>query len=460
LLATQLLIIPMKSTIFAIKGKNILCPGGFKNGALLISDTKIVDFVEHLPVNFQGEVIDAAEQIVMPGLIDCHVHINEPGRSHWEGFDTACKAAAAGGITSMIEMPLNASPVTISRKNFEIKLTAAANKLHVNCGFWGGVVPDNEHELNDLLESGVFGLKAFLTHSGIDEFPNTTAAHLRNALRILKKHNKPLLVHCELDEPHLDTKLLEETPNSYQAYLKSRPKSWENKAVQLMIDLCRETQAAVHLVHISSAEALPLIRAAKHEGLPITAETCPQYLCLFAEMIQDGATHFKCAPPIREKQNNEFLWEALKDGTLDFIVTDHSPAPPDMKETNSGNFAKAWGGIAGLQFLLPLVYTAAKERGFTIEQVAKLTSFNVAQFIGMSQTKGKLQSGYDADIVCWDPTKSFTVAQDLIHHRHKICPYEGMKLFGVVQQCWVAGELVFDDGNFLHLEQGKILLKK
>jgi allantoinase len=459
LLATLLEIIPMKSTIFAIKGKNILCPDGIKNGILLIDGAKIIDFVEQLPENFQGKIVDVAERIVMPGLIDCHVHINEPGRTHWEGFDTATKAAAAGGITSMIEMPLNASPVTTNRTNFKIKLEATTNKLHVNCGFWGGVVPNNETELNDLLESGVFGLKAFLTHSGIDDFPNTTASHLRNALLILKKHNKPLLVHCELDEPHEDSKLLEETPNSYQAYLKSRPKSWENKAVQLMIDLCRETQSAVHLVHISSAEALPLIRAAKLEGLPITAETCPQYLCLFAEMIPDGATHYKCAPPIREKQNNELLWEALKDGTLDFIVTDHSPAPPDRKEIRSGNFAKAWGGIAGLQFLLPLIYTAAKERGFTIEQVAKLTSLHVAQFIGMAETKGKLQQGYDADIVCWDATKSFTVTQDLIHHRHKICPYEGMKLFGVVEQCWVAGELVFDKGNFLHLEQGKILLR-
>ena len=339
-------------------------------------------------------------------------------------------------------------------------MEATRNKLTVNCGFWGGVVPDNGPELAELLESGVFGLKAFLTHSGIPDFPNTLKEHLRNALEVLKNFDMPLLVHCELETPNDASILLQKNPRSYQAYLKSRPKSWENNAVNLMLDLCRETRASVHVVHVSSAEALPLIAAAKKEGLAITAETCPHYLFFNSETITDGATTFKCAPPIREKQNNEKLWEALKDGTLDFVVSDHSPTLPSLKEIESGNFIKAWGGIAGLQFSLPVMWTAGRDRGFSIETISNLMSTRVATFMKLNSHKGKIEKGFDADLVVWNPNKKFKVETKCIQHRHKITPYADCELFGVVEQTYVNGIKVFDDVNYLHLNQGKVLLSK
>ncbi|MEO5572144.1 MAG: allantoinase AllB [Bacteroidia bacterium] len=444
---------------FGIKSKNILTPSGFVDGYILIRNGKIEDVIRSLPSGEGWGGADVGESIVMPGIIDPHVHINEPGRTKWEGFDTATKAAAAGGITTMIEMPLNASPVTTTKNNFQIKLNAAKHKLHVNCGFWGGVVPDNENDLEELLENGVFGLKAFLTHSGIDDFPNTNAEHLRKALKILKKHNKPLLVHCELDTVHDDLKLLDQNPKSYSAYLKSRPKNWEDNAIKLMIDLCRETEAHVHIVHLSSANSNEQIKKAKQEGLPLTVETAPHYLFFNAEEIPDGATEYKCAPPIREKENNESLWNALLDGTIDFIATDHSPAPPSMKKIELGNFKKAWGGIAGLQFSLPAIWTKAKDKNISTQQIAKWLCENPAKFIGLENTKGKIQKGFDADIVVWNPDKKFTVEENMIQHRHKITPHLNKELSGVVEQTYVAGKKVFDDGKFINLHGGKILFR-
>jgi allantoinase len=444
----------------AIKSKRILTPEGVREGIILIEKGEISAVI---PANAAHEgftIEDVGDLLVMPGVIDPHVHINEPGRTDWEGFETATKAAAKGGITTLIDMPLNSSPVTTSVNNFHIKTAASMGQLHVNCGFWGGVVPDNLNELDALLQSGVFGLKAFLTHSGIDDFPNTEAEHLRIALTLLKKYDKPLLVHCELDEAIPEAELLTKNPRSYDAYLKSRPASWENKAIALMIKLCRETGARVHIVHLSSAEAIAQIKAAKAEGLPITVETGQHYLFFNAEQINDGATEFKCAPPIREKENNEQLWKALKDLTIDFIATDHSPAPPELKEIGTGNFQKAWGGIAGLQFALPVVWTAAKERGFTLEQVSKWLSTNIAGFLHLHNSKGKIMKGYDADLVIWDPEKQFIVAADDIQHRHKVSPYIGQQLTGVVEQTYVYGQKVYDHENYLHLNAGKILLKK
>ena len=433
-------------------------PDRIQEAIILLSDGKIGDVLTHLNYNVDFQVEDIDEKIIMPGIIDPHVHINEPGRTEWEGFDTATKAAAAGGITTMIEMPLNSNPVTTNAKNFQIKLEAAKNKLHVNCGFWGGVVPDNLNELEELLASGVFGLKAFLTHSGIDDFPNTNADHLRKALKILKKYIKPLLVHCELDAMHDDLKLLEPNPKSYTAYLKSRPKNWEDNAIKLMIDLCRETETHVHIVHLSSANSIEQIQKAKQEGLPLTVETAPHYLFFNAEEIPDGATQYKCAPPIREKENNDQLWNALLDGTIDFIATDHSPAPPSLKEIESGNFKKAWGGIAGLQFSLPAVWTKAREKNISVEQIPKWLCENPAKFIGLQNSKGKIQRGFDADIVIWNPEKNFIVEEKIIQHRHKITPYLNLELTGVVEQTYVSGKKVFDDNEFKYLNSGRILL--
>ena len=368
----------------------------------------------------------------------------------------------------MIEMPLNASPVTTTVEALKLKLETAKGKLHVNCGFYGGVIPGNIDDLNGLLNAGVFGIKAFLTHSGIDEFPNVTEADLRRALPILRRHDAKLLVHCELEGPVVSSQLSGQqattkepdnseprtdnstnAPRSYQQYLDSRPAQWETDAIALMIRLSEEFDVHVHIVHVSAAEALPLIRDAKKRGLRITAETCPHYLVFCAEEIPDGATEFKCAPPIRERANNELLWEALKDGTLDFVATDHSPAPPDIKEQQSGDFMKAWGGIAGLQFLLPAFWTGAKDRGFSLEDVARLLCEHPAQFLGLKQ-KGRIAPGCDADLVIWDPEASFVVKEEMIQHRHKLTPYAGRSLFGALARTVVGGKTVFGDGSFVN----------
>lgn len=427
-------------------------------GAIVVKDGIITDVVDHVEANENFMMIDAGDNIVMPGIIDPHVHINEPGRTEWEGFETATKAAAAGGITTMIEMPLNASPVTTTKNNFELKLAAAKNKLHVNCGFWGGVIPENEYELEALLDAGVFGLKAFLTHSGIDEFPNAHENELRNALRIVKKYNRPLLVHCELDAENADAHLLENNHRSYDAYLKSRPRAWENNAIKMMIDLCRETEAHVHIVHLSSSEALPMIAIAKKEGLPLTVETAQHYLFFDAENIADGATEYKCAPPIREKKNNDLLWDALQNGLIDFVATDHSPAPPEMKEIQSGNFGKAWGGIAGLQFSLPAMWTRMKEKNIDINNIAKWMCANPAKFIHLQNKKGKIEKGYDADIVIWNSNQNFIVTESMIEHRHKITPYVNCKLYGQTMHTIIKGNVIYNNGEFNVQNRGEILL--
>lgn len=436
----------------AIHSTRVITPSGVIEATLILADGKIQDVlpgrVERDGIPFES----FGDKVIMPGVIDTHVHINEPGRTEWEGFETATKAAAAGGITTLIEMPLNASPVTTTVEALKLKLDAAKGKLHVTVGFYGGVIPGNIDDLDGLLSAGVFGIKAFLTHSGIDEFPNVTEADLRKALPILKmsssrnsgKHDAKLLVHCELEHsnPQPVTRQPATDPRSYANYLASRPAHWETDAIALMIRLSEEFDVHVHIVHVSAAEALPLIRDAKKRGLRITAETCPHYLLFCAEEIPDGATEYKCAPPIRERANNELLWDALKDGTLDFVATDHSPAPPGMKETRSGDFMKAWGGIAGLQFLLPAFWTGAKERGFSLEDVARLLCEHPATFLGLKQ-KGRIAPGCDADLVVWDPEASFVVKEEMVQHRHKLTPYVERTLLGVVERTLIAGTPVF-----------------
>lgn len=442
---------------FAIHSSRVVTPNGLQNATVFIEDGQIIG-LEAGRVQHEGFPLqEHGDDVIMPGLIDPHVHINEPGRTEWEGFDTATKAAAAGGITTLVDMPLNSSPVTTNAAAFRQKLEAAASKTHVNCGFWGGIVPDNLDDLEALLQSGVLGIKAFLTHSGIDDFPNVTEAHLRKGIPLLKKYEVPLLVHCELDTPHDGLAKLDETPRNYMAYLGSRPRSWEDKAIELMIKLCAEYETKVHIVHLSSSNAIPMLRKAKDAGLDITVETCPHYLYFSAETIPDGATLYKCAPPIREKENNDQLWQALKDDLIDFVATDHSPAPPALKEMQSGNFKKAWGGIAGLQFSLPVTWTKAKNKGFSIADIAKLMSTNVADFLNLGHKKGKLAAGYDADIVIWQPEAAFEVKEAIIQHRHKLSPYLGATLNGLVKQTYVMGFKVFDQGAFPHLSKGQII---
>jgi allantoinase len=437
----------------AIKSKNIIAENELKQGYVLIDDKHIVDIVTTLPESVM-EVIDATDKVVMAGLIDPHVHINEPGRTDWEGFNTATKAALAGGLTSLVDMPLNSSPVTTTAKAFDEKLNATKNKLHTNVGFWGGLIPGNEKEIEPLIEKGVLGFKAFLTHSGIDEFPNVTEEDLRKSMPIIAKYNLPLLVHCELSDDNLQ---MNDDGRIYKNYLSSRPKEWEDKAIAMMIRLCEEFNCRTHIVHLSSSNSIEQIAKAKQKGLPLTVETAQHYLYFNAEEIKDGATQYKCAPPIREKENNEKLWQALKDGIIDFVATDHSPSTPNLKELLSGDFMKAWGGIASVQFALPVLWTVAKKHNCSLTDIAKWLCEKPSELIGKQNSKGKIAKGFDADIIIWNPEAKFTVTENIIHHKHKITPYLNEELFGVVNQTFLAGEKVFEEERFLQLNRGKTI---
>lgn len=406
------------------------------------------------------KLVDAEDfetHIIMPGVIDVHVHVNEPGRTEWEGFESATLAAAAGGTTTIVDMPLNASPVTTTLKAFQEKLRASTDKMNVNCGFYGGLIPGNIHNLEELIQAGVLGIKCFLTHSGIDEFPNVTEKDLELAMPILAKNKIPLLAHCEMYNEEMQCDF-ENHPTSYQHYLSSRPKKWENDAIAMMIRLCRKHQCSIHIVHVSSAEALDMIDKAKHEGLPITAETCAHYIYFNAENIPDAKCMYKCAPPIREKANNEQLKKALKNGVLDFISTDHSPAPPSIKEIETGNLKKAWGGIAGIQFLLSASWSSLKNY-ISIEEFIPLVTSKPAAFI-KANNKGKLSVGADADIVIWDSKGSKIVQQEDILFKHKISPYIAENLTGIVIETIVNGETVFSKNQIKTKNKGRWLLKK
>lgn len=443
----------------AIHSNKTIINGTLKNATVFISNGSITSVEEGLvKPTADIDLTDIHDKILMAGLIDPHVHINEPGRTDWEGFNSATKAAIAGGITTLVDMPLNSSPVTTSAAAFTQKILATERQLHTNCGFWGGLVPGNDNEIEKLIAAGVLGFKAFLTHSGIDEFPNVSEPDLRKAMPAIAWHNMPLLVHCELESAVLSGKS-ESDPQSYQAYLASRPREWEDNAIALMIGLCEEYNCRVHIVHLSSSNSIQQIQNAKEKGLPLTVETGQHYLYFNAEDIPDGKTVFKCAPPIREKQNNELLWEALESGIIDFVATDHSPAPPSMKELESGNFKKAWGGISSIQFALPALWTAASKRNAGPADVAKWLSEKPAILTGKSSRKGKIAVGFDADLVAWDPDASFTINTDMIQHKHKITPYLNEQLRGLVEQTWLGGVMVFDRGNFTQLNKGKIILR-
>ncbi|HZE72153.1 MAG TPA: allantoinase AllB [Pyrinomonadaceae bacterium] len=415
------------------------------------------------------EVVTASEDsTIMPGLVDSHVHINEPGRTDWEGFATATRAAAAGGVTTLIDMPLNSIPPTTTLSGLEEKLKAARDQCHVDVGFWGGVVPGNTGELGRLLAAGVVGFKCFLIHSGVDEFPNVTEADLRQSMPELTRLGAVLIVHAELPGPISRTAIPASPdptkstdrnlyPARYRTFLDSRPRAAENEAVALMIELAREFGTKVHIVHHSSADALPMLLEAKSSGLPLTVETCPHYLCFAAEEIPDGATEFKCCPPIREAENREQLWHALADGTIDMVVSDHSPCPPPMKLRQSGDFLSAWGGISSLQLRLPVMWTMASRRGFSIETLADWLCTAPARLTGLERTKGRIAEGCDADIVIWNARKEFRVTPELLQHRHKLTPYAGQNLKGVIEKTFLRGKKIYDEGQ--DTERAGVLLK-
>ena len=377
-----------------------------------------------------------ADEALIPGLVDSHVHVNEPGRTEWEGFASATRAAAAGGVTTIIDMPLNSIPPTVSVEALEVKQQAAAAQAFVDVGFWGGAVPGNTGDLRALHEAGVFGFKCFLLHSGVDEFPQLEPEEMEKDLAELASFDSLLIVHAEDSQVIADAP--EPTGPEYAGFLASRPRSAENKAIAQVIDAARRTRGRAHILHLSSADALPLISAAKREGIRLTVETCPHYLTLLAEEIPDGATAFKCCPPIREASNRELLWQGLQDGVIDFIVSDHSPSTLDLKDLEHGDFGVAWGGVSSLQLGLSLIWTEARRRGIPLETVLEWMSRRPAELAGLGR-KGRLEVGADADFSVFAPEDSFVVDAARLHHKNPITPYAGKELTGVVRRTFLRG---------------------
>jgi allantoinase len=445
-----------------IRGNRVVTADGERPATIHIRRgviTKLSGFEDVSPTSL---IYDARDFAVMPGLVDTHVHINEPGRTEWEGFATATRAAAAGGITTLIEMPLNSIPATTSVAAFQTKLAAAVGKLSVDTGFWGGVVPGNAQELLGLWKAGCFGFKCFLIDSGVKEFASVSESDLREASPVLAKIGAPLLAHSELPGPIEDAakrRAANALRKSHQTWLASRPRAAENDAIDLLLRLCGEFGARIHIVHLSSSEAIPQLQKTKATGQPVSVETCPHYLTFTSEEIFDGATQFKCAPPIRERENREQLWGGLHDGTIDMIATDHSPCPPEMKRQETGDFLDAWGGIASLQLSLPAVWTEAKRRGFSLTHLSKWLCEAPARLAGLTHQKGTIAPGRDADLVIWNPEAGFTVDPAQLHHRHKLTPYAGRDLMGIVEATFLRGVKIFERGNFRTAPAGQVLLR-
>ncbi len=444
-----------------IRGARVVTPDGVCPASIHIRDAVIAalagrdEFPEGCPV------FDAGNSVVMAGLVDTHVHINEPGRTDWEGFQSATRAAAAGGVTTLVDMPLNSIPATTTPEALQAKLSAAHGQCWVDVGFWGGVVPGNASQRRGLFDAGVLGFKCFLIHSGVEEFCHVTEADLRIALAELAALRAVLIVHAELPGP-VEKARADGTPADpryYSTFLCSRPRAAENEAVALIIRLSKELHARVHIVHHSSAEALPMLRRARAEGVPISVETCPHYLRFAAEEIPDGATQFKCCPPIRERENQEQLWAALGEGLIEMVVSDHSPCPPELKLGDSGDFLRAWGGISSLQLRLPVMWSAARRRGFSLGNLAEWLCHAPAQLVGLQERKGSIQPGADADLVVWDPEASFRVDPANLHHRHKLTPYAGQMLSGVVEATFLRGRKIYDRGRFAAEPSGAILTR-
>lgn len=459
-----------------IKSKQIVTTDGIICGAVEVKGkfiTSVVTENDWRGASKGEQVIDYGEAVVMPGLVDVHAHLDDPGRADWEGFPSGTKAAAAGGITTLIDMPLNSDPSTTSTETLELKIKAAEKNIYVDVGFWGGLVPGNAFNsstLEALLEAGVLGLKSFMCPSGIDDFPMTNADHIKEGLSVLAKYRRPLLVHAELQldsGSHLD--LNTEDARSYSTYLKTRPPAWEEAAIRELLTVTKDTRiggsaegAHLHIVHLSDASSsLDLIKEAKVNGDSLSVETCPHYLAFTAEEIQDGDTRFKCAPPIRDAPNREKLWEALMDGHIDMLSSDHSPTVPELKLLGEGNFLRAWGGISGLQFVLPVTWSYGKKYGVTLEQLALWWSERPAKIAGL-KLKGAIASGNLADIVVWDPSAEFDLSDEYpVYIKHpSISAYMGKRLAGKVFATFVGGNLVYKEGKHAPTACGVQILAK
>jgi allantoinase len=434
----------------AFISKRVVTTEGVRAAAVLVEGERIRAVAPIGEVPTDAERHDFGDAAILPGLLDSHVHINEPGRTEWEGFETATRAAAAGGYTMLVDMPLNCLPATTTVAALEAKRAAARGKCRVDWAAWGGVVSDNQGEIETLAGAGVVGFKCFLIHPGIDGFTMVTEQELRAALPHVTRTGLPLLVHAELSGPvdGATAALNGADWRSYATYLQSRPDEAELCAIRLLISLCREFRFRLHVVHLSTSEAIALIRAAKDEGLPVSVETCPHYLHFSAETIGDGATLCKCAPPIRSAENREKLWQALREGVIDLVATDHSPCPPAMKKLDEGNFRTAWGGISSLSIALPAMWTEAKKRGFALTDIARWMAEGPATLAGCDARKGRISSGRDADLVVFEPDTEFLMTKERLHQRHAVSAYLGERLKGVVKATYVRGKLMFADGEF------------
>jgi allantoinase len=405
-----------------------------------VADGTIVA-IEPLEAALDGDrVIELGDDVVLlPGLVDTHVHVNEPGRTEWEGFTSATQAAAAGGVTTIVDMPLNSIPPTVDVAALEVKRKVAEPQAYVDVGFWGGAIPGNSSELRGLHDAGVFGFKCFLLHSGVDEFPHLEPDELEADLHLLRSFGALMIVHAE------DSTAIDRAPSahgeSYATYLASRPRGAENVAIAHVIEAARWTGARVHILHLSSSDAIPMIRSARRDGVRITVETCPHYLFFSAEEVLDGSTQYKCCPPIREADNRELLWRGLADGDIDCIVSDHSPCTPELKRLDIGDFGVAWGGIAGLQMGLSAVWTEARRRGFTLCDVVRWMAERPAALAGLN-VKGHVALGYDADFAVFAPDDAWLVDPTRLRHKNPVTPYAGRPLAGVVRSTWLRGEEV------------------
>ena len=423
----------------AISSQRVVLPDGMRPATIHLDGWRIAAIEPYRA----GAAIDAGNAVIMPGLVDTHVHINEPGRTEWEGFASATRAAAAGGITTIVDMPLNSIPATTTVEALREKRQAAAGHCHVDVGFWGGVVPGNAEQIAPLASAGVLGFKCFLSPSGVDEFACVSEFDLRVAMPILSRLGVPLLVHAEWPGRLVDPDPRQD-PRRYSTWLNTRPADAEHAAIDLMLRLSAHTGARVHVVHLASADALPSIKQAVQAGVPVTVETCPHYLTFCAEEIDAGRTALKCAPPIRGHDHRERLWRALVDGSIDLVASDHSPAPPSIKHLEDGNFIEAWGGIASLQVSLPAVWTGAAARGIPVERLVEWMSAAPARLAGLAHCKGAIAVGYDADLVVFDPDCEQTIDARRLYHRHPVTPYDGARLRGAVRMTLLAGGVVYD----------------
>lgn len=425
-----------------LRSTRVITPEGTRAASVAVAAGKIVAVLPHeAEVPAGARLEDFGDDVLLPGLVDTHVHVNDPGRTEWEGFWTATRAAAAGGITTILDMPLNSLPPTTTVDHLRIKQDVARSKAHVDVGFWGGALPDNVKDLRPLHDAGVYGFKCFLSPSGVDEFPELDQEQLATSLAEITGFGGLMIVHAE-DPHHLESAPHKSGPK-YADFLASRPRDAENTAIENLIAQAKRLNARVHVLHLSSSDALPLIAAAKAEGVRITVESCPHYLTLTAEEVPDGASEFKCCPPIREAANQDLLWDALAAGTIDCIVSDHSPSTADLK---TGDFATAWGGISSLQLGLPAIWTEARKRGHTLEEVTRWMSAAPAALAGLA-AKGAIEAGRDADFAVLAPEETFTVDPAHLHHRNQVTAYAGKTLHGVVKSTWLRGTQIADHGT-------------